>query len=278
MALVQLELAEAMERQAILVGEATQLDLGSVVQDLQVLVAGREAQATLAMGTTTDAQRDERLAQLATEEVEGRLAMVQAEHAAFSEHQQQQLSWSQRLLEHHAQRLEVDGQQSAARLEVAAEQWSEMAGLLERLPAVAGQLAMAQRMAQANQERMASLEEALEERDLAISRLSRDLEAVRDAQAVQDVAWQQRELGRLEAERREAILGEQRAAWSTLQEIERTSHAGIMRQARMAPCIVVMAGSGVSASGMALWLSCWVFSFFNGKHMSGFLSVKAMHF
>lgn len=236
-ALVQLEQVEAMERQAILAAGAMQLDLGSVVQSLQGLVAGREAQAAVAMGATGDAQRDERLAQLASEEVEGRLAMVQAEHAAFVEHQQQQLSWTQRLLEHHVRCREVEQQESVARLELAAEQWSGMAGLLERPPAVTGQLATAQAMAQASQERMASLEEALEERELTNSRLGRDLEVLRDAQTEQDAAWQQRELGRSEAERRDAILGEQRAAWSLLQEIERASHAGTMRQARMTPCI-----------------------------------------
>lgn len=239
-ALVRLEQMEAVERQAILAAEAMQLDLGSVVQSLQGLVAGREAQAAAAMGATGDAQRDERLAQLASEEVEGRLATVQAEHAAFAEQQQQQLSWSQRLAEHHAQCLEVERQENAARLELAAEQWSGMAGLLQRPFAMAGQLATAQAMVQASQERTASLEEMLEEKELAISRLGRDLEALRDAQAAQDAAGQQRELGRSEAERREAILGEQRAAWSTLQEIERASHAGTMRQARMAPCIRVL--------------------------------------
>ena len=236
MALVQLVQAEAVERQAMLASEFMELDLGSVVQRLQELVAGREEQAIVTMRATGDAERDVRLAQLASEEVEGRLAMVQAEHAAFAEHQQQQLSETQRLLEHHGQCMEVEQQESVARLELAAEQWSGLAGLLEGLPAVAGQLATAQRMAQTSQERVASLEEALEERELAISQLGRDLEALRDAQAAQDVAWHQRELGRLEAERREAILGEQRAAWSILQEIERASRAGAMRQARVAPC------------------------------------------
>jgi chromosome segregation ATPase len=250
-ALAQLVQVEAVERQAILIAEATQLDVVSVVQFLQALVVGREAQAIAAEAATADAQRDGWLVQLTSEELEGRLAITQAEHPAALQHQQQQLSLMQRLLEQHAQCLEVERQESVARLELAAEQWSGMALLAGRLPAVAGQLAEAQTAAQASREQIESLAEALEERELAISRLGRELEALRDAQTVLDAAGQQRELGRLEAERREAMLGEQRAAWSTLQEIERASHAKEMQQARMTP-------STLSLS--SIWKECFLLS------------------
>jgi chromosome segregation ATPase len=230
---------EAVERQTILTAEASQLDLGSVVQSLRVLLDGRDSQAIGTEAATVEAQWDGVAAQLAAEEAEERLAIMQAKHSAEMDCQQQQQRSLQRQSEHHAQCLEVEQQEGVARLELLAEQWSGMAVLAGRLPAVAGQLAEAQMAAQASRSHVESLQEALEERELAISRLGRELEAMQDAQASSDVAGQQRELGRLEAERREAILGEQRMVWSTLEEVQLSSHAVQMQQARMGPSVRV---------------------------------------
>ena len=219
-----------MERQAI-AAEASELELGSVMRSLQTLVAVREAQA--AASEAGGAQRDAMLAELASEELEGRLALMEAERSALAQQEQARSEWTQMLSEHSAQRLAVEQQESLARLEVAAEQSTSLAVMAGRLATVAGQLAEAQAAAQASRERVASLEEALEERDLTVSRLGRELEALRDAQAASDVGAQQRELGRSEGEERASIVREQRAAWSTLQEIALVSHGSAMLQARM---------------------------------------------
>jgi len=86
-------------------------------------------------------------------------------------------------------------------------------------------------MAQAGRAQVESLEEALEERELAVARLGRELEALRDTQAAGTAEVAQRELSRTEAERRAALVGEQRACWSTLQEVERGIRAAAMAQA-----------------------------------------------
>ena len=86
-------------------------------------------------------------------------------------------------------------------------------------------------MAQAGRAQVESLEEALEERELAVARLGRELEALRDTQAAGTDEVAQRELRRTEAERRAALVGEQRACWSTLQEVERGIRAAAMAQA-----------------------------------------------
>ena len=228
--------AEAVERQAITAAEASQLDIGSMVQSLQAVVTRYEAQAaaaaTAAAAEVGPARPDAALAELAAEELAERLAIVQAEHLALAEQQQEQLGWVQVLAAQRAVCLEVERQESLARLEVAAEQAADMAALAGRLAAVGGQLAEAQAAAQASREQVASLEEALEERELTVSQLERALEAVRDAQVASDAAGQQRELGRAEGEQRAAILVEQRAAWSTLQEIARVSQAGQMQLGR----------------------------------------------
>ena len=224
---------EVMERQTIAMAEFSELDLGGMVQSLHAVVADQQVALTVAEAAT--ARWDVLLSQLTSEELEDRLAMMQAEHSALGQHQEQYIGWVQMQQEHHAQRLAVERQESLGRLELAAEARSDVVGLAGQLPAVAGQLAEVQSAAQASREQMQSLQEALEERELAISRLGRDLEALQDAQAVMDAAGQQREVGRLEAERREAILGEQRAAWSTLQAFAQISLAGEMQQARMAP-------------------------------------------
>ena len=228
MALARLEQSEAMERQSI-ASEASAMELGSVVQRLQGLVAVRDAQAsTAAAGSALEAN-------LAAEELEGRLAVVEAEHSALAQQQQEQLAWTQMVAEHAAQQQALEQQEGAGRLEIASERSGSLAELAGRLAGVAGRLAEAQAAAQASRERVASLEEALEERELTVSRLGRELEAVRDAQAAPDAGAQQRELGRSEGEERETIASEQRAAWSTLQEVARASFASEMRLARTPP-------------------------------------------
>ena len=222
---------EATERLAVAAAEATQLDLGSVVQQLQALVAGREAAA--AAEAAAPAAPGVGLAELAAAELEGRLAIMQTEHGVAMQQQQERLEWAQTRLERHARCLEVERQEGVARLEVAAEQAAGLAALAGQLAAVAGQLAEARAAAQASREQVASLEEALEEREAVVSQLGRDLEALQDAQAASDAAGQQRELGHSEAERRAGIVAEHRAAWSTLQEMARASQAGEMRQARV---------------------------------------------
>ena len=74
-------------------------------------------------------------------------------------------------------------------------------------------------MAQAGRAQVESLEEALEERELAVARLGRELEALWDTQVAGTAEVAQRELSRTEVERRVALVGEQRACWSTLQEV-----------------------------------------------------------
>lgn len=227
--------AEAVERQAIAAAEASQLDVGSMVRSLQAVVAGYEAQAAATIVQGDVAQPDVGLAELAFEELAERLAIVQAEHLALSEQQQEQLAWVQMLTVQRALCLEVEQEESMARLEVAAEQSAGMAALAGRLAVVGGQLAEAQAAAQARREQVASLESALEERELTVSQLERALEALQDAQTASDAAAQQRELGRAEGEQRAAILAEQRTAWSTLQEVSRVSQASQMQLARMSP-------------------------------------------
>ena len=92
------------------------------------------------------------------------------------------------------------------------------------LAMISGQLAETQARAQ-------SLAEALEEKELMLSSLSREMEALRDAQGGMEADVQQRELARSEAERRAAILGEQRAAWSSLQAVARHVQTSEMQQA-----------------------------------------------
>ena len=218
MTLARLVYAEAAERQAIAASGATQLDLGGVVRGLQALVAEREGRAAAA---EADAASRRRAA-----------AQVQPQEQP---QQPQELVDGTRLLlllEQQAQWLEVERQESLARLEVGAEQAGDMAAVAGRLAGVAGQLAEARSAAQASRELAATLQDALEERELTVGRLGRVLEALRDAQAASDGAGQQRELGRSEGEQRAAIVAEQRAAWGTLQEVARVSHAGEMRQAR----------------------------------------------
>jgi chromosome segregation ATPase len=231
MALMRLVQAEAAERQSI-AAEATDIQLGTMMQRL---LTERDVQASMAAAGS--AQRDAELseAHLASEELEGRLAAMEAEQSALAQQQQEQLARTQMLADHAAQHQALEQQESLGRLEIASEQSGSLAELAGRLASVAGRLAEAQAAAQASRERVASLEEALEEREVTLSRLGRELEAVRDAQVAPDVGAQQRELGRSEGEERETIASEQRAAWSTLQEVTRASHASEMRLARTSP-------------------------------------------
>lgn len=117
-----------------------------------------------------------------------------------------------------------------ARLALAEEQLMFAMGLAGQLPCIMGQLAEAHNAAQGRRERMEALETALEEKELALGQMSRELEAMQDAQAVMDVEALHRQLGRLEGDQRAAILGEQRASWNTLQEIERCCHVAVVHQ------------------------------------------------
>ena len=97
--------------------------------------------------------------------------------------------------------------------------------------ALAAQLAMMSGQLAETQARAQSLAEALEEKELMLASLGREMEALRDAQGGMDAEVQQRELARAEAERRAAILGEQRAVWSSLQAVARHVQSSEMQQA-----------------------------------------------
>ena len=97
--------------------------------------------------------------------------------------------------------------------------------------ALAAQLAMMGGQLAETQARAQSLAEALEEKELMLASVGREMEALRDAQGGMNADVQQRELARYEAERRAGILGEQRAVWSTLQAVARLVQASEMQQA-----------------------------------------------
>lgn len=97
--------------------------------------------------------------------------------------------------------------------------------------ALAAQLAMMSGQLAETQARAQSLAEALEEKELMLASVGREMEALRDAQGGMNADVQQRELARSEAERRAAILGEQRAVWSSLQAVARHVQASEMQQA-----------------------------------------------
>lgn len=97
--------------------------------------------------------------------------------------------------------------------------------------ALAGQLAMMSGQLAESQARAQSLAEALEEKELLLASLGREMEALRDAQGGMDAEAQQRELARAEAERRAAILGEQRAVWGSLQAVARHVQSSERQQA-----------------------------------------------
>ena len=128
-------------------------------------------------------------------------------------------------------RAELEQQEAMGRLEIAEQQALGAVALAERQPSMAVRLSDAQSAMQAIREQCEALEEALEEKEAALAGVSRELEALRDSQAGPDAEVQQREVGRLEAERRAAIASEQRAALVVLQEGERLARAGAMGQA-----------------------------------------------
>lgn len=126
---------------------------------------------------------------------------------------------------------DLEQQEAMGRMAIAEQQALGAVALAERQPSMAVRLSDAQSAMQAIQEQCKVLEEALEEKDAELAGVSRELEALRDSQAGPDSEVQQREVGRLEAERRAAIAGEQRAALLALQEGERLARAGAMGQA-----------------------------------------------
>ena len=126
---------------------------------------------------------------------------------------------------------ELEQQEAMGRMAIAEQQALGAVALAERQPSMAVRLSDAQSAMQAIQKQCKALEEVLEEKDAALGNVSRELEALRDSQAGPDAEVQQREVGRLEAERRAAIVGEQRAALLALQEGEGLARAGAMLQA-----------------------------------------------
>ena len=224
--------------------EYNSLDLGSVVQQLQALVAGRD-EALVSLAAAQEAAASERAVpeaegvagleverlRLAGEEAMQRVSIGQAGPEELA-HLQQQLSeglWALGVMR--ACSMEVEQQETLARMALAEEQLSFAMGLAAGLPGVVGRLAEAQSAAQGSQQRVEALEEALEERELALGQVARELEALRDAQVASGVEAQQRQLGRSEGERRAALVGEQKAAWGTLQEIERGSRQAAFQHA-----------------------------------------------
>ena len=203
-------------------------ELGSVVQGLRALVhAGQEAAESATAAASVAAAGRYALEQLLLEEAEQRLALVQAEHSAVAEQQlEQHVALVQRSLLR-----DIEQQEAAERAMVWAAESAAAVALVAQQPAVHGRLAEAQAAVEARRAEVAGLSEALEEKELALGRLSRELEALRDAQATADAGSAQRELGRAEAERRAALVAEQRAAWATLEDIALYDRASERRQA-----------------------------------------------
>lgn len=167
---------------------------------------------------TTELESD-RL-RLAVEEAMQRLDIRQAEQEALVYVQQQHGDGLRVFAVMRACSIAVEQQETMARMALAEEQLAFAMGLAAGLPVVVGQLAEAQSAAQASRGQVEVLEEALEEREMALAQMGRDLESVQDSQMASDAEAQQRQVGRTEGERRAAILGEQRAAWGMLQDIE----------------------------------------------------------
>jgi hypothetical protein len=185
-AVQRLEQAEALGRAAIAEEQASGLDVAAVVEQLRGLVARSAAQAQEALAARAEASGEAAVAaeagegaagaeaaaaQLALEEERQRWAVSQGEQEAVAELLHRQTELLRAVAVVRSERLEVEQQETAARLALAEEQWASAMALGAQLPSVlVGRLAEAQSMAQASRERM---EESLEERQAAPSQLSR---------------------------------------------------------------------------------------------------------
>lgn len=156
-----------------------------------------------------------------------------AEQAALQELQQQHGEAVQAALQQGALFAALEEQEAAGRMEVAEQQAAGLVGLAERQAGLAGQVADTQGKLRASQQQCGVLEAQLEEMELALSRVRREMEAVQDSQAVvPDAGAQQRELSRSEAERRAGLAAEQRSGLLALEESERSSRAVAMSRER----------------------------------------------
>ena len=126
---------------------------------------------------------------------------------------------------------DVEQQETLARMALVEEQCASAMVRGAALPSVTGRLAEAQSAAQVSQRQIKALEEALEEKEVALDQMGRELEATQDAQTASDAEVQQRQLTRSEGERRATIVAEQRASWGTLQEIERSTWVAVAQRA-----------------------------------------------
>lgn len=189
-------------------------------------------------------------------------------------HLQRQLAeglWAIAVMRAHS--LQVEQQETLARMVLTEEQLSFAMGLAAGLPGVVGRLAEAQRAVQSSQQEVVTLEEALEESELALGQLGRELEAVQDAQLASGVEAQQRQVGRSEGERRDMLVGEQRAAWGMLQEIERGSRQAAAQHAMEHLVVAETLGRQAIAEELITQSSPWMSSllavFFFRAHCVG---------
>ena len=213
-------LAASAARQWIEIAGLQGPELGSVVQGLQALVvAGQEAAAA---SSASEAMR-EAMERLQLEEAEQRSAIAQAAGLAVMEQQAELVQRSLLCL--------LEQREAAERAMVWAADSAATVSLAGQQPAVRGRLVEAQAALESRREEVAGLSEALEEKEMELGRVSRELEALRDAQATADASSVQREMQRAEGEQRAAVATEQRAAWAMLEEMARHDRASDRRQA-----------------------------------------------
>ena len=209
--------------------EAELLAMAAAQAQLEALLATERQAAGLAEGEPAAGKAV--AVDVAREEGMQRLAVGQAELVEAAQLQRQHMEELKVLAVARAECLEVEQQETMERLLLGEEQLAFAMGLAAGLPSLAGRLAEAQSAMQVSRMQVSELEERLEEREVVLAQVERELEAVQDAQVSSDVEAQQRQLGWLEGERRAAILAEQRAAWGMMQEIARGSQMAVVQHA-----------------------------------------------
>jgi len=116
----------------------------------------------------------------------------------------------------------VEQAEALGRSDVREAQWAEWATVLAgHSPAAAGRFAAAQALASERLTHLEAVEAKLEERETALARVERQLEAVRGP----DAEVPQREVARQESEGRAAVAAEHRALWAWMHEAERAGRA-----------------------------------------------------